>query len=50
MSLEELDCKEADDRIRVSKRGFHGAGTHRGKESRKAACEAKLSNTSKRVR
>jgi hypothetical protein len=34
LSLEELDCKDADDRIRVSKGGFHGAGRDRAKETR----------------
>lgn len=31
----ELDCKEADDRTRVSKGGFCGAGADRAKETKK---------------
>lgn len=34
LSLEELGCKKADDRTRVSKGGFCGAGTDRAKETK----------------
>lgn len=34
MSFEEFDCKDVDDRIRVSKGGFYGVGRDRVKEIR----------------